>query len=137
MNKITERLDKFLSAANVNDWPDITVVNTVKSTDSDNPNTITLSLIVNAQLSYLEGHFPDKPVVPGVVQVHWASLLARCLFTITGVFLKMENVKFQSMILPEQTVELTLTKHSEKKQIAFNYRLGSKTVSEGKLYFHG
>jgi 3-hydroxymyristoyl/3-hydroxydecanoyl-(acyl carrier protein) dehydratase len=137
MDKLTERLDQFLSAANTNDWPDITVLNKSTATDSENPNIITLSLAVNTQLSYLEGHFPDKPVVPGVVQVHWASILAHKLFTITGVFLKMENVKFQSMILPGQTVELTLTNHAEKQQVVFNYSLGSNTVSEGKLYFHG
>jgi len=141
MDKLTEKLNQFLSTANTNDWPDIAVVSQLTNTDSDSdnekPNTITLSLTVNAQLSYLEGHFPDKPVVPGVVQVHWASILAHKLFTISGAFLKMENVKFQSMILPDQTVELTLTNHAEKQQVAFNYSLGSNTVSEGKLYFHG
>jgi len=137
MNNLIEKLDQFLSVINANDWPDITVANTSKNINCENPNTITLSLTVNTPLSYLEGHFPDKPVVPGVVQVHWASLLAQHLFAITGAFLKMENVKFQSMILPNQTVELSLTNHSEKQQVAFNYRLDSTTVSEGKLYFHG
>jgi 3-hydroxymyristoyl/3-hydroxydecanoyl-(acyl carrier protein) dehydratase len=137
MDKLTERLNQFLSTANASDWPDITIGDTLKKAGSEPQNTITLLLTVNTQLSYLEGHFPSKPVVPGVVQVHWASLLSRHLFTIAGAFTRMENIKFQSMILPNQTIALTLAHHSEKKQIVFNYHLDSVVVSEGKLYFHG
>ena len=133
MNKLSEKLKAFLLTTNSNEWPAITVA----EEPAADPETVTLSLTINNDLSYLKGHFPDKPVVPGVVQVHWANLLACDLFGITQSFTKMENVKFQSMILPEQTLLLSLRNNIEKQYIAFHYRLSDTVVSEGKLYFHG
>lgn len=131
MDKLHKKLNQFLSSVDHNDWPSIEL----DSQQSDADNKLVLQLTINPELSYLKGHFPGKSVVPGVVQVHWASLLASHFFTGDKVFLKMENVKFQSMLLPNQAVTLSLVNKPEKRQVVFTYRCESGVASEGKLYF--
>ena len=75
--------------------------------------SVTLTLQVDAVLNVFEGHFDEAPVVPGVVQLHWA--LALC-----GDYLRpidprtishIDTLKFQQIIQPgaQPTLQLTLS----------------------------
>ena len=39
-----------------------------------------LTLRIPPNLFYLEGHFPGMPILPGVVQLHWAVFYAKTIF---------------------------------------------------------
>jgi len=97
-------------------------------------NSVTLNLYIQPQLSWFVGHFPEQPVLPGVVQTHWACELAQHFFSVTEVE-KVNNVKFLTMILPETELTLSLSLNAEKKTVAFSYKNEQETFSQGSFRF--
>lgn len=60
---------------------------------------------------FLQGHFPNKPIVPGVIQCEMLAQTCCILFkdTIKGrtpLFAGIDNTKFKSMVVPGDTLEL-------------------------------
>ncbi len=94
-----------------------------------------LHLRVQADNRWLEGHFPGQPVLAGVVQTHWAAELSRALFPLGEGFQRIDNLKFQSVILPNQSLVLRLIHQPESRAVKFSYASASETFSEGKLVF--
>jgi acyl-CoA synthetase (AMP-forming)/AMP-acid ligase II len=58
------------------------------------------TLRVPADLSFLEGHFPGFPVVPGVVQLRWALRLAAELLGQEPRLASVEALKFRELLRP-------------------------------------
>ena len=94
---------------------------------------VTLTLQVNAELNVFEGHFDEAPVVPGVVQLHWA--LALC-----GDYLQpidprrishIDALKFQQIIQPGVQLTLQLTRSEQRLEFRFNSSQGD--YSSGKV----
>lgn len=101
----------------------------------------TLELFIAADMHWLTGHFPQQPVVAGVVQTHWASEIAKFIFAPGDEFVRIDNLKFQQVILPEQQLQLTLDyaiayTPTPTSAIKFCYRQGETIFSEGKLTFN-
>jgi len=69
------------------------------------------TLRVPADLTFLEGHFPSFPVVPGVVQLRWALRLAAELLGHEPRLASVEALKFRELLRPgdafRATVELS------------------------------
>lgn len=84
-------------------------------------NVVTIKAFVPDHLEYFAGHFPEQPVLPGVVQVHWVGELAQKLFAVDG-FSELKSIKFSSMILPNQAIELTLKYAQDKGTVRFSYQ---------------
>jgi acyl-coenzyme A synthetase/AMP-(fatty) acid ligase/3-hydroxymyristoyl/3-hydroxydecanoyl-(acyl carrier protein) dehydratase len=95
------------------------------------PERVLLSVEAAASSPYFDGHFPGTPILPGVVQLEWALLLAREHFTLPPDFLRLERVKFQQIIPPgtRLTLELTWT--------AKTSRLGFKLTSDAGAHAGG
>jgi len=89
--------------------------------------SVNISLYINDDLSWFAGHFPDNPVLPGVVQTHWAGELSKAIFKLDN-FQGVNSLKFQSMILPKMDVELVLNYKVEKNSVSFSY----KTIENGE-----
>jgi len=68
-------------------------------------------LAVPDKLYYLQGHFPGKPILAGVVQLHWAIQLARTVFTSLNNFKGMEALKFHRIIEPHTPLTLLLEQY--------------------------
>lgn len=68
------------------------------------------------------GHFPDNPILPGVVQVAWALRLGAERFGPFGPFQALEHLKFQDTIQPGQAITLTLGWEAERRELAFEYQ---------------
>ena len=96
---------------------------------------IQLELHVPRGLAHFEGHFPGHPILPGVVQIDWAIRLARSRFDCPGTFCAMENVRFQSVVLPGVTLSLVLTLRDAGARLAFAYSSGPRKCSSGTLVF--
>ncbi|MFG6489685.1 AMP-binding protein [Roseateles sp. BYS78W] len=92
-----------------------------------------LTLIVTASLPQFEGHFPDHPILAGVVQLEWAQLFGRERFGFTGEFAGMEALKFQRVIVPGQRVTLSLAWASGKLTFRYHSELGQH--ASGRLLF--
>ena len=91
-----------------------------------NNNTILLTLKIPENLAYLEGHFANSPLVPGVVQLHWSVIYGRQYFKLNTTASSLEvaqasQIKFSHPIFPKREILLTLNHHPEKKTITFDY----------------
>ena len=95
----------------------------------------TLEMTVSAELHWFDGHFPGQPVLPGVVQTHWAALLASALFNCRDEFSGVSRLKFKTPILPSQTVLLQLTHNPARSQINYHYQSSGADYSSGTLHF--
>lgn len=83
-----------------------------------------------------DGHFPGHPVLPGVVQLDWAERLAREVWADLPVRPSgLEQLKFQQIIRPGQSVELSLQWLGDKHQLRFELRSAAGAHASGKLVF--
>jgi acyl-CoA synthetase (AMP-forming)/AMP-acid ligase II/3-hydroxymyristoyl/3-hydroxydecanoyl-(acyl carrier protein) dehydratase len=96
-------------------------------------NTVLLTLQINADLIYFDGHFPDYPLLPGVTQIDWAIYYAKKILNSGTRFAGMNAIKFQQPILPNDIVHLTLTWFADKQTLHFAYRSAGNTHSSGRL----
>jgi 3-hydroxyacyl-[acyl-carrier-protein] dehydratase len=87
---------------------------------------------------FVQGHFPDFPIVPGVIQCECclqAGAILLSQFTpnedgIVPVATRMDNVKFKKMVRPGDTVEVDVTLNENVGQA---YYLTGKVMLDGKI----
>lgn len=99
------------------------------------PPLADFELTVPGDLYYLRGHFPEAPIVPGVVQIHWAILLANRCLTLEPRFLGVESLKFHRVITPVATLSLTLSYANESAKLTFCYSSKDGRHSQGRILF--
>ncbi|XQE66693.1 AMP-binding protein [Pseudomonas sp. P3C3] len=93
-----------------------------------------LELDVPPDLAHFTGHFPQTPVLPGVVQIDWAQRLARELIAeLPPRFCGMEVLKFQQLVRPGDRIQLTLRFDAERGKLYFAYRNGEAPCSSGRI----
>ncbi|MGL4315662.1 MAG: AMP-binding protein [Pseudomonas sp.] len=93
-----------------------------------------LELDVPLDLAHFTGHFPQTPVLPGVVQIDWAQRLARQLIAdLPPRFGGMEVLKFQQLVRPGDRLQLTLRFDAERGKLYFAYRNGEAACSSGRI----
>ncbi|MCB5183733.1 hypothetical protein LG201_00755 [Methylobacillus gramineus] len=109
----------------------------IKAITHTAPDAVALSLYVQPALHYFPNHFPDFPILPGVVQLNWAVHFAREHLAMTGKFSALENIKFQSIVLPQQALELSLKWHAPQQRLEFVFALGAQKFSSGRIIFGG
>ncbi len=68
----------------------------------------TLALQLPLELIHFDGHFPQAPVLPGVLQVGWALALAAPRLGTSMHCREMEALKFQRLLRPGDCIELSL-----------------------------
>jgi 3-hydroxymyristoyl/3-hydroxydecanoyl-(acyl carrier protein) dehydratase len=97
---------------------------------------VRLQLHCAPDLVWFEGHFPNLPVLPGVVQIDWAVHFARLHFDLdlqSAPITRMTSLKFQHLIRPNDAPCLDLTWHAQKRELEFAYTLGTIPCSRGTL----
>lgn len=113
-----------------------------------------LELPIPKYLAYVNGHFKQLPIVPGVTQIHWAVHYARCCFSnsdtwtntdtasnistknpvLTG-FYQMQSIKFKRLMIPECSVLLNLRVTDSFRKLYFRFYADDQEFSSGRLYF--
>ena len=100
---------------------------------------------LSANEQFFEGHFPFKPIMPGVLQIEAMAQLA-CIALLLkdeykgmlGVFTGIEGVKFRQMVVPgdrlDMEVELIKIRGPLGKMRAVA-RVGDKLACEGEISF--
>lgn len=91
-------------------------------------------LDIAAELGWFNGHFPGNPVLPGIVQLHWAAILAAACFGFPDVPVAIKRLKFKSVVVPPNVLELSLSKIN-KCEVQFAYANSGQQYSEGRLIF--
>jgi 3-hydroxymyristoyl/3-hydroxydecanoyl-(acyl carrier protein) dehydratase len=94
-----------------------------------------LELDLSGQLRWFDGHFPNQPLLPAVVQTHWAIGYARSQLGVTRVFRSLHNLKFSRVIRPLATLQLHLTWQESRCQLGFVYMEAGITCSSGRVQF--
>lgn len=88
-------------------------------------------LYLPADLVYFIGHFPDQPILPGVVQLRWAIALAQPLGL--GEDLDaMQRLKFSRPMVPGLELELQL-QQGPGSLLMFRYYDSDGDYSSGRL----
>lgn len=96
---------------------------------------VKLDLAVPADLQFFDGHFPQHPILPGVVQVAWAVQYGREHFALPPSCRRMSGIKFQNVIRPLQRLALELDYEAASGELAFRYIAGDAVFSSGRLRF--
>ena len=94
---------------------------------------LTLALWLDPKLLWFQGHFPQAPLLPGVVQIHLAIHYAKELLGVQGAFAGMEMVKFQQPLRPATMATLQLLWQPVTGKLHFTYLLGAEPASSGRI----
>ena len=84
-----------------------------------------------------QGHFPDQPILPGIIQMAAVRSLAikalnqQLVPTTTG------RIKFRGFIQPKERISITvnLKRHQMTWRAVFRISRGNETVSTGRIDF--
>lgn len=99
-------------------------------------HAVALVLDITPTLAWFRGHFPGQPVLPGVVQLHWAAEVAAILFGLQGPPQQVKRLKFSNVIVPPRVVELHLERHGDR-EVQFRLEGGGLQNSQGRLVYPG
>jgi len=78
------------------------------------------------------GHFPGRPIVPGVVLLDRAILFAEAMLGTSGLNWRVGNAKFFSPVGPEEALTFALST-SPRGAITFTVRAGERDIASGSL----
>lgn len=95
-------------------------------------NSLNLQLFVPADLYYFSGHFPNQPVLAGVVQLHWVVGFCLQYFPELKHVLSVEVLKFQVMVKPDSQLELCI-EQNKAGVVLFSYSQQQQKVASGRL----
>ncbi|MCR5537382.1 MAG: hypothetical protein K6F05_08260 [Succinivibrio sp.] len=82
-----------------------------------------VSFKIPENLLYLQGHFPIKQLLPGVVQVGWVYELTRRLLKPRLQLASISQLKFSAPIMPNDEVYLKVKLHDASLKLDFSYEL--------------
>lgn len=80
-----------------------------------------LELGVDADTPWVEGHFPERAVLPGIVLLRWAIDAARSIWPELEQVVAISNLKFQQPILPPAQLTLVLDRSLGEEQQRLNF----------------
>jgi acyl-CoA synthetase (AMP-forming)/AMP-acid ligase II len=87
---------------------------------------------LDLSLRWFDGHFPDRPILPGVAQIHLAAVFAEEAWGVRFVGSEMSRVKFRRVIEPATRVSLVLTRPAPDR-LDFQYIANGEVASSGTL----
>jgi acyl-coenzyme A synthetase/AMP-(fatty) acid ligase len=100
-----------------------------------NERRAVFQLIAPPALLYFDGHFPDRPILAGVVQIDWAIALGRRCFDLPPAFQSIQGLKFQRMIPPGLPVTLELIYDPAKSCLSFKSSSELGSHAGGRIFF--
>jgi len=97
-------------------------------------------LFVAPDLACFSGHFPDFPILPGVIQLDWAVHYAREFLLIEEPVVRVERLKYTCPIVPNTQLHLNLCYDSRKGAVDFRFyrqheQCGELLFSQGRLIY--
>ena len=86
---------------------------------------------VPLDLVFFKGHFPQFPLVPGVIEVQWVIDKITEFFAEEKNILRIDNLKFQKFLRPNDELELMLKWNKEKSRMEFQLKTDNETCGKG------
>jgi len=106
-----------------------TITQESKSSDCE----IKLSLNVPENLHWFDGHYPDQPIVPGVIEIDWAIYFAKTHLNLGVNFKGIEALKFHELIEPNANIFLHLSFKKENNKLHFSFTSQTSKLSSGRI----
>ncbi|MDR6643962.1 putative membrane protein [Luteibacter sp. 1214] len=98
---------------------------------------VVIDLELPLDLACFAEHFPEAPVVPGVLQVGWALSFAAVRLGTPKTCRGMDALKFQRLLRPGDRPQLLLRHDKERGRLQFVYRMNGEPVSSAYLRLDG
>lgn len=98
-------------------------------------STVTVDLHIPPSLSCLEGHFPDAPVVAGIIQIGWVDQLVRRHFGMAGTAHRMDQIKFRKVLMPNADCRIHIEWDKDAGRAKFEVSDGGETYASGRLFY--
>lgn len=98
-------------------------------------HAVECQVFIPPDLLCFEGHFPQAPILPGVIQVEWAVAFARRFFALPKDFRRLEMLKFQRVVGPGMTLVLALEYVAARQAVTFRYVSDAGQHSSGRIAF--
>ncbi|MFL9917007.1 AMP-binding protein [Paraburkholderia fungorum] len=98
-------------------------------------DTLHYELRVPPTLVHFAGHFPGLPILPGVVQVHWAMHLATEHVPAVRALASIDRLKFMAPVPPGAVLNLTLAHDAGRRRVQFAYRLSGRECASGVIVY--
>lgn len=95
-----------------------------------------LLLDVRPELVCFSGHFVGNPILPGVVQLHWAAIIAGTLFGYIGAPREIYRLKFRHIATPPCFIELQM-EHLDASRVSFELVGHLHAHAQGVLAYDG
>ena len=92
---------------------------------------VSITCDVPENLAYCEGHFPNAPIVAGVVQLGWVRALAAQAFGIRSQPASLEGVKFHSILRPGDRIVVALEWLEETRKLRYTIRKSEQKIASG------
>jgi acyl-coenzyme A synthetase/AMP-(fatty) acid ligase len=99
------------------------------------PAHATARVTVDAGLGVFDGHFPGRPVLPGVAQVDWALSWGRERFGVEAPFQRLEQLKFHRPVGAGAVLDVELHWDASAGTLRFELRSPSGVHSSGRAVF--
>jgi 3-hydroxymyristoyl/3-hydroxydecanoyl-(acyl carrier protein) dehydratase len=96
---------------------------------------LSCTLVVPYDLRIFRGHFPGRPIVPGVMQVGWAVTLSRDHGLAEGPLNGIPAAKFNRIVRPGMLLAARIERGLQPGQVQFAYSSRDAAVATGKLQF--
>src|SRR5699024_9795682 len=84
---------------------------------------------------WFAGHFPDQPILPGVVQIGWAAWFASRWYDTDLQPSLLERVKFTHPIVPPADLTLHLQLKTDKLHYEYHLLLPDAPISASRGIF--
>ncbi len=97
--------------------------------------SVELSIRIQPELVYFDGHFPEQPILAGVAQLAWVEKYGQLFFGIEKPFLRMEVIKFKKIIQPKDIITVKMTWNTETGKLYFDFSSESAAHSSGRLIY--
>lgn len=91
----------------------------------------TLNLLFHRDSNFFKGHFANYPIVPGVVQLYYASFYIKELLGYRISAGQLKKIKFSNIIKPDKIISLSLTENANS--VLYKYFDNDKVYSSGQL----
>ncbi|HZZ04597.1 AMP-binding protein [Paraburkholderia sp.] len=98
-------------------------------------DTLHYELRVPPTLVHFAGHFPGLPILPGVVQLHWAMCLAAEHVPAVRALASIDRLKFMAPVSPGAVLNLTLAHDAARGRVQFAYRLSGRECASGVIVY--
>lgn len=92
-----------------------------------------LEILFSESSGLFQGHFPDFPLLPGVIQIDLVISLVQRHLNPSFSFKGFKNVKFFRPIFPETKVQLRVQLDIESGRIHFEYFKENSPYSKGTI----